>query len=159
MVLCFDVSMVRAPTTPTLQPRVSPRGGEARPGPLGRRHVDTVPGELDYDEGSSISEQSGHLVQGTGEILHVVQRKDRHDMVEGSRLGELLYPEPAEDRALGSPWVDGGNGVASAVEGECQLSVPASHLQYPGRRVTDLSQDKPLDAPLPSSDLTHAPGR
>src|SRR5919107_815267 len=154
----FVASVVRAPTTPSFQPRVSPRGGggEARPGPLGCRHVDTIPGEFDYEEGSFRSEQVGHFVQGASDVLHVVQRQDRHDMVERSGLGELLYPDAAEDWALGSPGIDGDDGVAGAVEDDCQLSVPASHLQHPGWRVTDLIQDKPLDAPLPGSVLTHA---
>jgi hypothetical protein len=89
----------------------------------------------------------------------VVQRQDSHDMVERSRLEELLYPDASKDRAFGSPGVDGGDGVASAVEGDGQISLPASHLQHPGGRVTDLIEDEPLDAPLPPGGLTHATGR
>jgi hypothetical protein len=80
-------------------------------------------------------------------------------MVERSRLGELLYPEASKDRTFGSPGVDGGNGVASAVQGVGQISLPASHLQHPGGRVTDLIEDEPLDASLPPGGLTHATGR
>jgi 3',5'-cyclic AMP phosphodiesterase CpdA len=79
-------------------------------------------------------------------------------MVEWSGLGELLNPDASEDRAFGSPWVDGGDGVTGAVEGEGQISLPASDLQYPGGRVTDPVEDEPLDASLPPGDLTHATG-
>src|SRR5215210_929657 len=158
----FVAPIVRPPTTPSLQPRVLTRvggAGEARPSPLGRRGVDTVPGKLDYDEGSSCSEQPGHLVQGTTDVLYVVKRQDRHDMVERSRLRVVLYPDAAEDRAFRSPGVDGGNGVAGAVENHGQISLPASHLQHPGWRVADLIEDEPLDAPLPRGGFTHATGR
>src|SRR5918998_5702134 len=145
----FVAFVVRPPAAASLQPPVLPRigGGEARPGPLGRRRVDTVPGKLDDDEGSSRSEQRGHLVQGAIDVPYVVQRQDGHDVIERSGPGELLYPDAAEDRAFRSPGVDGGDGVACAVEGDGQISLPASHLQHPGGRVTDLSQDEPLDAP------------
>src|SRR5215211_6687620 len=106
----FIASVVRPPAAASLQPRVLPRvrgAGEARQCPLGRRPVDTVPCELDHDKGSSRSEQLGHLVHGTTDVLYVVQREDRHDMVERSRLGELLYPDASKDRAFGSPGVDG----------------------------------------------------
>ena len=80
-------------------------------------------------------------------------------MVERSRLGELLYPDASKDRTFGSPGVDGGDGVAGAVEGVGQISFPASHLQHPGGRVTDLMEDEPLDALLPAGGLTHETGR
>src|SRR5215218_121409 len=155
-------SVVRPSTAASLQPGVLPRvggAGEARQCPLGRRNVDTVPCELDYDKSSCRLEQLGHLVQGTTDVLYVVQRQDRHDMVERSRLGELLYPDASKDRAFGSPGVDRGDGVAGAVEGDGQISLPTSHLQHPGGRVTDLMEDEPLDAPLPPGGLTHATGR
>jgi hypothetical protein len=80
-------------------------------------------------------------------------------MVEWSGLGELLDPDASEDRAFGSSWVDGGDGVTGAVEGEGQISLPASDLQYPGGRVTDPVEDERLNPPLPTGGFTHASGR
>jgi hypothetical protein len=158
----FVASAVRPPAAASLQPRALPRGrgvGEAHQCPLGRCHVDTVPRELYNDEGPSCAEKADYLVQGTTDVLYVVQRQDRHDMVEQSRLGELPYPDAPKDRAFGSAGIDGGDGVAGAVEGDSQISLPASHLQHPRRRVTDLIEDELLDAPLPLGGITHAAGR
>src|SRR5919107_3917019 len=158
----FVASVVRPPAAASLQPRALPRArgvGEARQCPLGCCRVDTVPRELYNDKGPSCAEKADYLVQGTIDVLYVVQRQDRHDIVERSRLGELLYPEASKDRAFGSPGVDGGDGVAGAVESMGQISLPASHLQHPGGRVTDLMEDEPHYAPLPPGGLTHATGR
>jgi hypothetical protein len=42
------------------------------------------------------------------------------------------------------------------VEGVGQISLPVSQLQHPGGRVTDLTEDELLDAPLPPAGLTYA---
>ena len=130
-----------------------------RQSPLSRCHVDQDPRELDHDEGPSCAEKADYLVQGTTDFLYVVQRQDRHDMVERSKLGELLYPDASKDRDFASPGVDGGDGVAGAYEGVGQISLPASHLQHPRGRVPDLIEDEPLDAPLPPGGLTQATWR
>jgi hypothetical protein len=80
-------------------------------------------------------------------------------MVERSRLGELLYPDASKDRTFRSSGVDGGDRVAGAIEGDGQISLPASHLQHPGGSGTDLIEDESLDAMLPPGGLTHATGR
>src|SRR5687767_12140079 len=94
----FVATVVRRPAAVSLQPRVLPRirgAREARQCPLDRLFVHSVPRELDHDKGPSRAEQAGDLVQGTTDVLYVVQRQDSHDVVEPSGLGELLYPDAA----------------------------------------------------------------
>ncbi len=57
------------------------------------------------------------------------------------------------------PVGDRGHGVAGTREGPSQRALPATHLQHPGRRVTDLAEDELLDALLPPRGLTHETSR
>ncbi len=86
----------------------------------------------------------------------MVQGQARHHVVERAGIGELLEPHTLEDGTFGCPWVDRGHGVTGTRHGPGQLPLPATHLQHPGRRVTDLVEDELLDALLPPLGLTHA---
>lgn len=71
----------------------------------------------EIDVGLVVMGPSTYLVQGPPEVLDVVQRQARHDVVERTGIGEPLDAYAPEDAAFGRPRIDGGNGVASASKG------------------------------------------
>jgi hypothetical protein len=77
---------------------------------------------------------------------------------ERAGIGELLEPHALEDGTFGCPRVDCGDRVTGTREGLGQLPLPATHLQHPGRRVTDLGKDELLYLLLSPRGFTHGIG-
>src|SRR5918998_1615726 len=151
-------ALLGPPPAAALEPRGAPRPGGGRESfqrPFCRGPLEPFPGELDHYQGSALSEQGGDLVQGSPEVPDVVQGQARHHAVERTGIGERLDAHATEDGTLRRPRIDGGHGVARKGEGAGQLPLPATHLQHPGGRVTDLPQDELLDAPPPTVGPNH----
>ena len=102
--------------------------------PVERRLVQPVPGELVHDEDAPGRKEPGDLVESDIEIADVVKGETGDDPVEPFGFLDVLELQRPEELARRGERIDPEHVVARDGQRGRQLTLPAAHVEHPGRR-------------------------